>query len=188
MQTLNQTNRKISLLVALIVAVSLVDLSCSRTHFYEDYKQGDVLLAGFFSIHEKTVNDECDSTLNVQALASAEAMVYAVEQVNKDAYLLPNITLGYRIFDTCGIPSRANAIVFSFVIKNALKERIRMLNTTRDERARAFNLLWPRNQTSTEPIAAVIGPGDYASSVVVASMPVKLGICLRSVLRPRATN
>ena len=170
MQTLNQTNRKISLLVALIVAVLLVDMSCSRTHFYEDYKQGEVLLAGLFSIHEKTVNDECDTTLNVQALASAEAMVYAIDQVNKDAYLLPNITLGYRIFDTCGIPSRANAIVFSFVIKNALKEGIRMLNTTRDERARTFNLLWSGNQISTEPIAAVIGPGDSASSVVVASM------------------
>ena len=168
MQTSNQANRKISLLVALTAAV--LSVSCSNTPFYEDYKQGDVVLAGLFSIHENTVNDECDATLNVQALASAEAMVYAVEQVNKDACLLPNITLGYRIIDTCGIRSRANAIAYSFVIENALKERIRVLNTTRDERTRACNLLLPGNQTSTEVIAAVIGPGDSGSSVVVASM------------------
>lgn len=168
MQTLNQTNLKISLLVALIAAV--LSMSCSSTPFYEDCKQGDVILTGLFSIHGKTVNDECDTTLNVQALANAEAMVYAIEQVNKDAYLLPNITLGYRIFDTCGIPSRANAIVFSIVMENALKERVQVLNTTRDERTRVYNLLWPGNQSSTEPIAVVIGPGDSASSVVVASM------------------
>ena len=161
MQTLNPTTIKISLLVALIVPV--ISRSCSKKPFYEDCKEGDVLLIGLFSFHDKTVNDECDTILNVQALASAEAMVYAIEQVNKNPYLLPNITLGYRIFDTCGIPSRANAMAFSFVIDNVLNERMHLLNITRDE--------WtPGNQISSRPIAVVIGPTDSASSVVVASM------------------
>lgn len=65
MKTLNHTDLKISLLVALIVAGLSVDMSCSSTHFYEDYKKGDISLAGLFRIHEKTANDECDTTLNV---------------------------------------------------------------------------------------------------------------------------
>lgn len=169
MQTSNQTSllkMKIYLLVALIGAVS--SRNCSSKPFYEDCKDGGVILTGLFSIHDKTVNGQCDTVLNIQELASAEAMVYAIEQVNKDPYLLPNITLGYRIFDTCGIPSRANTMAFSFVIENTLNERIHGLNgTTQDERV--YNDLWPGNILK-RPIAAVIGPGDSASSVVVSSM------------------
>lgn len=165
MQTSNKPTLKVSLLVALITTV------CSRSWnnkpFYEDCKYGDVLLAGLFSIHEKTVSDECDTALNVQVLANAQAMVHAIDQVNKDPHLLPNITLGYRIFDTCGIPSRANSMAFSFVIDNTLKEHKQMLNVT--TRAGQIDSTCPGN-ISTRPIAVVIGPGDSASSVVVASM------------------
>ena len=153
---------KIYLLVASIALVS--PRSCSNTPFYVNCKDGDVVLAGLFSIHEKTTNDECDNVLNPQQLASAEAMVYAIEQVNKNPYLLPNITLGYRIFDSCGIPARANTIAFSFVMNNALNKHFQELNATQEE---IYDLL-PVN-ISKQPIALAIGPVDSASSVVVAS-------------------
>ena len=150
---------------ALIVSIAVVTSgSCSHPPFYVDCADGDVILAGLFSIHDKTANDECDTTLNVQQLANAEAMIYAIEQVNKNPYLLSDIRLGYRIFDTCGIPARANSMAFTFVVNNALNKRIEEANTTQEQ----FNDFL-RVNVSKRPIALVIGPVDSASSVVVAN-------------------
>ena len=152
---------------ALVVSIAIhvvSSQSCSDAPLYVDCVDGDVILAGLFSIHEKTAKDECGTTLNAQQLANAEAMIYAIEQVNKNPYLLSDIRLGYRIFDTCGIPARANTMAFSFVINNALNKHIQEVNTTQEE----INGFLPVN-VSKRPIALVIGPVDSASSVVVAN-------------------
>lgn len=150
---------------ALVVSIAIVSSqSCSNAPFYVDCVEGDVVLAGLFSIHDKTAKDECDTTLNAQQLANAEAMIYAIEQVNKNPYLLSDIRLGYRIFDTCGIPARANVMAFSFVINNALNKHMQEINATQEE----FNGFLQVN-VSKRPIALVIGPVDSASSVVVAN-------------------
>lgn len=114
--------------------------------------------------------------------ANAQALIYAIDQVNKSPYLLPNITLGYRIFDTCGIPSRANAMAFSLVTDSALTERSDVFNATAPEE-QVFSSC--QVNVSTRPIAAVIGPSDSASSVVVASM---LQVRNTALISPSATS
>ncbi|KAL6479470.1 hypothetical protein MHYP_G00129030 [Metynnis hypsauchen] len=75
-------------------------------------KDGDMIIGGAFSIHsgvtmpsmsftEKPKSLIC-SRFNLRELRFAQAMVFVIEEINRDSSLLPNISVGYRIYDNCG--------------------------------------------------------------------------------------
>ncbi|XP_054598470.2 extracellular calcium-sensing receptor-like [Nothobranchius furzeri] len=75
-------------------------------------KAGDVVVGGAFSIHSKITQPPLSfrekpapltcSSVNLREFRFAQTMIFAIEEINKSAFLLPNVSIGYRIYDNCG--------------------------------------------------------------------------------------
>ncbi|TSL28238.1 Extracellular calcium-sensing receptor [Bagarius yarrelli] len=93
-------------------------------------KTGDILLGGLFPIHFRVASNDQDLAAkpestecvryNFRGFRWLQAMIFAIEEINNSSTLLPNITLGYRIFDTCNTVSKALEASLSFVAQNKI--------------------------------------------------------------------
>ncbi|XP_030575485.1 G-protein coupled receptor family C group 6 member A-like [Archocentrus centrarchus] len=81
---------------------SLGENSCLRA-----YSPGDIIIGGLFPIHLKTNRTNTPGPLScsdydLQIFLRSQVMIYAIREIN-----LPNISMGYDIYDTCGDVSLA---------------------------------------------------------------------------------
>ncbi|XP_048356815.1 metabotropic glutamate receptor 3 isoform X2 [Sphaerodactylus townsendi] len=64
--------------------------------------EGDLVFGGLFPIKEKgTGAEECGRINEDRGIQRLEAMLFAIDQINRDGHLLPGIKLGVHILDTC---------------------------------------------------------------------------------------
>ena len=69
----------------------------------------------------QTSNPKCPSgRYNFRGFRWLQAMIFAIDEINNSSSLLPNITLGYRIYDTCNTVSKALEATLSFVAQNKM--------------------------------------------------------------------
>lgn len=79
---------------------------------------GDIVLGGIFPMHEHDINKPdypCGMVKEEKGIQRLEAMMYALDQVNNNAELLPNITLGSLIIDSCSSDTYALEQSMEFV-------------------------------------------------------------------------
>ncbi|XP_070536931.1 extracellular calcium-sensing receptor-like [Ptychodera flava] len=114
------------------MVVSLVmarETEILKTSTKRIYKNGDIIIGGMFPFHSELHRDDesvesgpivhvC-SSLFPEGYRLAEAMIFALEEINNNPDFVPGIKLGYDIRDTCSsvAPSAETAIDF---IKSAI--------------------------------------------------------------------
>lgn len=122
---------------------------------------GDIILGGLFPVHARGERGvPCGELKKEKGIHRLEAMLFAIDLINKDPELLPNVTLGARILDTCSRDTYALEQSLTFV--QALIERdgsdVRCSNGE------------PPIFTKPDKVVGVIGASSSSVSIMVANI------------------
>lgn len=122
---------------------------------------GDIILGGLFPVHARGERGApCGELKKEKGIHRLEAMLFAIDLINKDPELLPNITLGARILDTCSRDTYALEQSLTFV--QALIER-----DPSDVRCASGE---PPIFAKPDKIVGVIGASASSVSIMVANI------------------
>jgi hypothetical protein len=129
---------------------------------------GDIILGGLFPVHKKGDRTTCGQQIYHRGVQRLEAMMFAIDRINSNPHILPNITLGVHILDTCSRDTYALNQSLQFV-----RASVNNIDTSSLECV-DHSIPRPRNNYSG-PVFGVVG-GSYSSvSLQVANL---LGITL----------
>uniref|UniRef100_A0A8P4KHC3 G-protein coupled receptors family 3 profile domain-containing protein n=1 Tax=Dicentrarchus labrax TaxID=13489 RepID=A0A8P4KHC3_DICLA len=129
-------------------------------------KDGDIILGGIFSFHNTWKNRQdtymhkplplqCTS-LEFRGFQYAQAMLFAIEEINNSTDLLPGISLGYKIYDACASIARGVRVALALANGNEGVSAPSEAPCTRPAQVQAI-----MGETFSSPcmaIATVIGP------------------------------
>ncbi|XP_058490293.1 extracellular calcium-sensing receptor-like [Solea solea] len=124
------------------------------------------MLGGLFSFHSSWKNRledfthkpsplECTS-LNFRGFQFAQAMRFAIEEINNSTDLLPAISLGYKFFDTCS--SVARGVRAALALANGDEVTSAPSKTPCARPAQVLAIMGETSSSLSMPIATVIGP------------------------------
>uniref|UniRef100_A0A3Q4MA53 Extracellular calcium-sensing receptor-like n=1 Tax=Neolamprologus brichardi TaxID=32507 RepID=A0A3Q4MA53_NEOBR len=117
-------------------------------------KSGDVILGGLFPVHFFSSISYLSFTSNfyVQGFRQAQTMAFAIDEINKNSNLLPNVTLGYTLYDNCvelGIGFRGALSLIS-----GQEEQIILHNTC----------------VGNPPVVGIVGDSSSTPSIAISSI------------------
>ncbi|XP_048837861.1 extracellular calcium-sensing receptor-like [Brienomyrus brachyistius] len=126
-------------------------------------KDGDIMIGGVFSFHNNWEREllysqappplKC-TDLNLRSFQYAQTMIFAIEEINNSTSLLPNTTLGYKIYDTCG--SVGTAVRAAMTLANDHQGQASDTLCTKPSTVQA--IIGESSSSPTVAISASIGP------------------------------
>ena len=125
---------------------------------YNDIENATYVIGGLFPVHFlSTKNNRSLYKYNKPGLTWVEAMTYAIREINNSTKLLPNVQLGYQIYDTCN------------TIHTAIETSLRLTHTIERNMDPIPNNTCPCGQPKRSVIA-VIGDAASATTTKVSSI------------------
>lgn len=137
------------------------------------YLPGDIVLGGLFPIHEAGRNaSQCGKIKANQGVQRMVAMLYALEEINRNPDVLPGIQLGAQILDSWwGAFSVFDSNEpFSSVETHALEQSLEFIKSVMSRGDDMACSDGSRAVFQRQPIVAVIGAASSQVSVMVSSM------------------
>ncbi|XP_073348467.1 extracellular calcium-sensing receptor-like [Pagrus major] len=147
------------------VSSSIYSSSCQlqgKFHLNGMHKAGDVVLGGIFQIHFFSVFPDLSFTsepqhptchgFDVLGFRQAQTMAFAIDEINRNSNLLPNVTLGYSFYDNClklGIGFRA-----AMSLVSGQKEQFILDETC----------------AGTPPVIGIVGDSSSTRSIAISSV------------------
>ncbi|CAL8252069.1 unnamed protein product [Arctogadus glacialis] len=128
--------------------------------------QGDYYLAGFFPLHdnirtkrERPILEDCKlGTENKHGYHLAQALRFAVEEINNRTGLYPNllpgVRLGYHLYDTCAIQA---GVLASVNVMQDQEEILRPLPGSSPPDDNPMVVIGPDSSSRTMPTAVLLG-------------------------------
>uniref|UniRef100_A0A6Q2Y1A5 Metabotropic glutamate receptor 1 n=1 Tax=Esox lucius TaxID=8010 RepID=A0A6Q2Y1A5_ESOLU len=132
---------------------------------------GDVIIGALFSVHhqpsaEKVADRKCGEVREQYGIQRVEAMFHTLDRINADPFLLPNISLGCEIRDSCWHSSVALEQSIEFIRDSLISIRDDKDGSKWCIDGAASNQPPP----SKKPIAGVIGPGSSSVAIQVQNL------------------
>ncbi|XP_075426126.1 vomeronasal type-2 receptor 26-like [Ascaphus truei] len=148
--------------------------------FVEEYKyvkEGEIIIGGVFTVnyelYEFTPHNGlvprmmCVGTVP-QHYKQFQAFIFAIEEINKNPDLLPNVTLGYHVYDSCASDLKA----VQSVIQILSGPRRTVPNYSCLEHERLAGFIGDFTSVTTVPIAQMLGVYGYTQISYGATDPV----------------
>ncbi|KAG8524533.1 Metabotropic glutamate receptor 8 [Galemys pyrenaicus] len=141
--------------------LTMMQRTHSQEYAHSIRMDGDIILGGLFPVHAKGERGvACGELKKEKGIHRLEAMLYAIDQINKDPDLLTNITLGVRILDTCSRDTYALEQSLTFVQALIEKDASDVKCANGD----------PPIFTKPDKISGVIGAAASSVSIMVANI------------------
>ncbi|XP_037630377.1 extracellular calcium-sensing receptor-like [Sebastes umbrosus] len=126
------------------------------------HKAGDVVLGGLFHINffssfpdfsftSEPQQPTCNS-FDILGFRQAQTMAFAIDEINRNSNLLPNVTLGYSLYDNCG----ALVVGFSGALSLAsgLEEQF----------------ILDKSCVGTPPVLGILGDSSSTRSIAISTV------------------
>ncbi|KAM9733892.1 vomeronasal type-2 receptor 1-like [Menidia menidia] len=140
----------------------LADAVEGQFHLNGMHKAGDVVLGGLFQVHFFSVFPDLSYSsepeqltchgFDVLGIRRAQTMAFAIDEINRNSNLLPNVTLGYSLYDSCltlGIGFRA-----ALSLVSGQEEKITLRDTC----------------LGIPPVLGIVGDSSSTRSIAISSV------------------